>query len=576
MASGTAHRSTAAPADSARRGTRARVRARVLACACLAALVLPLLAPAVAVAAATWNEGTLKRAFNIDTAASSSYEMTGTVLSGVIQDAAITLGYRKQWEYSRTGVDPASIQALDGGGVLVTDSTNRTIFETSGTAGIGWTYLPGIGAPMVSRPTSAERIAGGNTLICDAGTYHVFEVDASGSKVWEYGAPGVSGTGANQLYDPVWASRLSNLNTLIVDRSPTPRIIEVSPSGTPTVVYATGLNRPSAAQRLPGGGTLITDTGNNRVIEVNGGAIVWSYGGTGKLSGPGSAVRLDNGNTLVADTGNKRVVEIDTHGVVVDTHSTGTSGPRQALRLADGTTLVATTGGVRLYRYGGYAASGVIESVRLDMAYAGVKKTFKSLAWHTSQPAGTGVVVKYAIGEGDWKSAGSSGAFNLPAGSQSGYIRYRVEMSTTNANVTPILKDISIVWEITGTGGGTGSGSGSGSGTGTGSGSGTGTGTGTGTSTTGGTGGVVTAAPEGTGTLAPVDNGVRKGWVMQDVSGKGGGGGSAVGVTGRNASVGLQLGGIGLLLVTFASGFGWSPVANLLPFLGRFAGAMFR
>jgi hypothetical protein len=31
-----------------------------------------------------------------------------------------------------------------------------------------------------------------------------------------------------------------------------------------------------------------------------------------------------------------------------------------------------------------------------------------------------------------------------------------------------------------------------------------------------------------------------------------------------------------LLLVTFASGVGWSPVANLIPFLGRFAGAMFR
>ncbi|MFP5503285.1 MAG: hypothetical protein ACLGIN_12425, partial [Candidatus Sericytochromatia bacterium] len=72
------------------------------------------------------------------------------------------------------------------------------------------------------------------------------------------------------------------------------------------------------AQRLANGNTLITDTGNHRVMEINARQqLVWMYGGKGDRGQcflPNSAVRLPNGNTLIADTGNDRVIEVNGKG----------------------------------------------------------------------------------------------------------------------------------------------------------------------------------------------------------------------------------------------------------------------
>jgi hypothetical protein len=61
---------------------------------------------------------------------------------------------------------------------------------------------------------------------------------------------------------------------------------------------------------------LITDSNNNRIVEVNGNdTIVWEYA-TNTLTGsnpnplPTRAVRLKNGNTLISDQFNNRVIEV--------------------------------------------------------------------------------------------------------------------------------------------------------------------------------------------------------------------------------------------------------------------------
>jgi hypothetical protein len=78
----------------------------------------------------------------------------------------------------------------------------------------------------------------------------------------------------------------------------------------------TQLSGAAFASRLCDGHTLITDSNNNRVLEVDqDGNVVWSYSTntrTGSVSSPlpTRAVRLRNGNTLISDQYNMQVIEV--------------------------------------------------------------------------------------------------------------------------------------------------------------------------------------------------------------------------------------------------------------------------
>ncbi len=133
------------------------------------------------------------------------------------------------------------------------------------------------------------------------------------------------------------------------------------------------------------GNTLIADSYNHRVIEVDGGgAIVWQYGttgagggGQGQLSRPFDAERLANGNTLVADQTNQRVIELDPCNNIVWQYGTTFSAgrgdnqlnyPSRAVRLGNGNTLIAdsnnhrivevTPAGVIAWQYGTTGQAG--------------------------------------------------------------------------------------------------------------------------------------------------------------------------------------------------------------------------
>ena len=72
---------------------------------------------------------------------------------------------------------------------------------------------------------------------------------------------------------------------------------------------------PQDVERLSNGNTLITDAGNNRVIEVDTDKnIVWNYTVTDY---PYDAERLDNGNTLITDSGAHNLIEVDSDGNIV-------------------------------------------------------------------------------------------------------------------------------------------------------------------------------------------------------------------------------------------------------------------
>jgi len=121
-------------------------------------------------------------------------------------------------------------------------------------------------------------------------------------------------------------------------------VLEIDPA-TDEIVNVVGepgnhtvMNEQHNPMRIePAGTVLIADSshggpaGADRVVEVDADTdeIVWAYDGTGsgkKLQWPRDADRLPNGNTLITDSRNNRVIEIDANGTVVWQYSLAAEG----------------------------------------------------------------------------------------------------------------------------------------------------------------------------------------------------------------------------------------------------------
>ena len=189
-------------------------------------------------------------------------------------------------------------------------------------------------------PVYATRLTNGNTLITSVQSYTwgggVYEVTPDSNIVWEYREP--------QVYT-YCAQRLSNGNTLIgadwaSGMDIISHVIEMTPDGNIVWEYiiSNWINTcPYEVSRLSNGNTLITCWWMNSVIEVNsGGTIVWEYG----AAGPRGVKRLSNGNTLISCSYSNRVIEVDQDGAMV-WQCSGLNGPSHAERLANGNTLIS-------------------------------------------------------------------------------------------------------------------------------------------------------------------------------------------------------------------------------------------
>ncbi|MFH5797415.1 hypothetical protein [Haladaptatus sp. CMAA 1911] len=77
---------------------------------------------------------------------------------------------------------------------------------------------------------------------------------------------------------------------------------------------------------------LVADSEHDRIVEIRNGTLVWEYGGSGVFDWPRDADRLPNGHTLLADSYNDRVVELNENGKIVWSVETG-SLPYEADRL---------------------------------------------------------------------------------------------------------------------------------------------------------------------------------------------------------------------------------------------------
>ena len=202
-------------------------------------------------------------------------------------------------------------------------------------------------------PLPADATEVGRTLVCLYSQSRLIEIDSNGTQVWPKNA-------VAQISYPWDCKRLPNGNRLAVSVN-SRMIAEFDESGR-RVWYKEGLpNSPRSVQRLSNGNTLIACLGANRVMEISGKAgrlsmsteVKWDLT---KIDGkpiagrPSYAQRLENGNTLIAMYGNGRVVEVNREGRKV-WEITGLSRPVVCRRLDNGNTLITLEGSGEVVEY---------------------------------------------------------------------------------------------------------------------------------------------------------------------------------------------------------------------------------
>jgi len=259
----------------------------------------------------------------------------------------------------------------ESGNFLIADQFNNRVIEIDPAGRIVWSFGRGpndFSDQSIIGVNDAERV-GNLTLMAGTGTpsgfipqapdgvvdNRVLLVDPAGKIVWQYGQFGQTGSAADLLSSPVQCTFLPNSDVLITDQGNN-RVIEVSLAKQIVWSYP-GSNEnptdqlagPNSAELLANGDILIADQGNNRAIEVTrADQIVRTFTAGGTASIVAFASRLPNGNTLLTDSGNARVVEVNASDRVVwqyytdtDPLSVAAPQPTRAVRLRNGETLIS-------------------------------------------------------------------------------------------------------------------------------------------------------------------------------------------------------------------------------------------
>jgi hypothetical protein len=257
------------------------------------------------------------------------------------------------------------------GNILIADQFNNRVIEADSSGNIVWQF--GLGPNDFSHNSiigcnDAQRV-GSLTLMAGTGTpagvvtnspngaadNRVILVNQAGHVVWQYGVFGKTGAGHDRLSTPVQCTWLPNTDVLITDQGNN-RIIEVTLQKKIVWQYpgsntnpADQLNSPNSAELLENGHILISDENNNRALEVNrDDQILNTFTAHGSVSIVAFSSRLDNGDTLLTDSGNARVVEVDGNDNIVWEYDISTAAPSvaaplptRAVRLANGDTLIS-------------------------------------------------------------------------------------------------------------------------------------------------------------------------------------------------------------------------------------------
>ena len=213
---------------------------------------------------------------------------------------------------------------------------------------------------MVEFPGSLVRLDNGNTLIADGGDElglgsEVVEVDPLGNIVWQFDH--------DRSLSFVHSARpASNGNVLITDTT-NDRILEVSrdktivldsddwDGGTGRLSDGSHLRYPNDAFFLDDGSYFICDRNNNRALHAGrDGEVFWEYSGV--IQHPHNAHVLPNGNVLISDSDFNRIIEVNRDKEIVWQYGNGdpelVSWPRSARRLSNGNTMICDSKNARV------------------------------------------------------------------------------------------------------------------------------------------------------------------------------------------------------------------------------------
>lgn len=299
------------------------------------------------------------------------------------------------------------------GDILIADQFNNRVIEVTPNGNIVWQF--GLGPNDFSSRSiigcnDAQRV-GPYTLMAGTGTppgvipqapngaadNRVVLVDPFKRIVWQYGQFGVTGSGPNQLSTPVQCTWLPNFHVLITDQGNN-RIIEVNLRKQIVWQYpgsntnaSDQLNSPNSAELLENGDILIADENNNRAIEVTrDDQIVATFTAGGTVGAVAFASRLDNGDTLLTDAGNSRAVEVDTNDNIVWQYYTDTDPlsvaaplPTRAIRLRNEDTLISDQFNNRVIQVS--PAGMIVASYGLPLAGGGAIGNNVGYDLHTTQ-----------------------------------------------------------------------------------------------------------------------------------------------------------------------------------------------
>ncbi len=189
--------------------------------------------------------------------------------------------------------EPWDMLWLENLNFLVTDRAGKQVVECNQGGRIHWRYHPE-GDQALSKPVYStlypHEDGRKRYLIVDQGRHEVLEVDAEHKVHWRFGTM------------PLPEQDLSGKV----------QAISKNPADWPD----TSLYQPSHIQYTPQGTYLITDTGRDRVIEVQGQRIIQNWGSNLQLQQPVGAQRLLDGKTLIVDAGNQRILELDAQGEI--------------------------------------------------------------------------------------------------------------------------------------------------------------------------------------------------------------------------------------------------------------------
>jgi hypothetical protein len=188
--------------------------------------------------------------------------------------------------------------------------------------------------PNEAREThDIQMLPNGNVLFQTSYTT-VVEVNRDKQIVWQYEAKPKEGyNGRIEIHS---YQRLNNGLTMVAE-SGNARIVEVDKKGTIVNTLALTVDKPNPhrdtrmVRKLDNGHYLVCHEGDGKVREYDrAGKVVWTYEMdlNGRPASPGhgpeghgtavfGAIRLPNGNTLIAGGNNNRVLEVDPSGKIV-------------------------------------------------------------------------------------------------------------------------------------------------------------------------------------------------------------------------------------------------------------------